>query len=336
LQPAHQWNKSRSILAMDSSAVSANIDAPAQVSSKGSPLERSWFKSFCGHAGLAAIAMSGGPALAQYTPANPTVVSIWPEGASGSEARRGEPEVAKDYWVRNVQNPSLTIFRPAQQNGAAVIVIPGGAHKLIVWTTEGVNFGRALNRYGLTTFVLKYRLAHDEGSTATIDDEVSDVRRAIRWVRAHAQEYGVDPHRIGIMGFSAGGELVTLVADNAVTRQAPPKDSVDRLSDRPDFQVLVFPGPLGVPANDTAHAPPAFITAGSLDTCCAAPAVALYEQLRAARRPAELHMYAGAGHAFNLDESSRISIIHWPDRLADWLADEGFMAGSKQSGSSRQ
>jgi acetyl esterase/lipase len=301
-------------------------------------LERSWVESFCAYASLAAAAIStaGGPALGQSAPANPTVVSLWVKGAPGSESRRAEAEIAKDYWVRNVQNPSLTIFRPDQQNGAAVIVIPGGAHKLIVWTTEGVNVGRALNRYGLTVFVLKYRLAHDEGSTSTLDDEVIDVRRAIRWVRANAIHYGVDPHRVGIMGFSAGGELVSLVADNVAKRQSAPRDNVDRSSDRPDFQVLVFPGPLGIPANDAEHAPPAFITAGSLDDCCALPAVALYEQLRAAKRPAELHMYAGAGHAFNLDESNRISIIHWPDRLADWLADEGFMKGSGSSGGHRQ
>ncbi len=262
-------------------------------------------------------------ATAQYAPAKPTSVSIWPQSAN--LPRRSEPELAKDYWVRNVHNPSLTIYRPAHQNGAAVIVIPGGGHKEIVWTTEGVNVGPALNRYGLTVFVLKYRLFREEGSTSTIVDAEADVRRAIRWVRAHAADYGIDPHRLGIMGFSAGGELVSLVADNRTANPTPPLDAVDRESARPDFQVLVFPGPLGVPANDIADAPPAFIAAGTLDECCAAPAVALYEQLRKATRDAELHMYAGAGHAFNLDESSRISIIHWPDRLADWLADEGFL-----------
>jgi acetyl esterase/lipase len=269
------------------------------------------------------------PARSQYAPVTPTVVSIWPNGAPGSESRRAEREIAKDYWVRNVHNPSLTIYRPAHQNGAAMIVIPGGAHKEIVWTTEGTNVGPALNRYGLTVFVLKYRLAREEGSRYSIDDAAADVRRSIRWVRAHAQEYRVDSARVGIMGFSAGGELVSLVADNRPSVEPPPKDAVDRLSDRPDFQVLVFPGPLGVPANDVAHAPDAFIVAGSLDECCAAPAVALYEQLRKAGRPAELHMYAGAGHAFNLDESNRISILHWPDRLADWLADEGWLDGPK-------
>ena len=274
------------------------------------------------------VALSG-PAAAQYEPSHPTVASIWPANAPGL-TRRNEPEIAKEYWVRNVHNPSLTIFRPKHQNGAAVIVIPGGGHKLLVWTNEGVNVAQALNRYGLTVFVLKYRLAQDEGSTSSVEDAADDVRRSIRWVRADAQDYGIDPRRVGIMGFSAGGELVSLVADNRPAKIARPLDAIDRLSDRPDFQVLIFPGPRGVPANDIANAPPAFITAGTLDECCATPAVQLYEQLRAAHRDAELHMYAGAGHAFNLDESSRISIIHWPDRLADWLADEGFLDGASK------
>lgn len=275
----------------------------------------------------AALLLSAGPAGAQYKPASPTTVSLWPKGTPGVESASASPEIAQDYWVRNIHNPSLTIFRPERPNGTAVIVIPGGGHKLIVWTTEGVKVARALNRYGLTVFVLKYRLFREEGSHFTIDDATNDVRRSIRWVRAHAGEYGVDPRRIGIMGFSAGGELVSLVADNRPANPGPTQDSIDRVSDRPDFQVLVFPGPLGVPANDIDATPPAFIVAGSLDECCAEPAVALYEQLRKGKRSAELHMYAGSGHAFNLDESNRISIVHWPDRLADWLADEGFLSG---------
>jgi acetyl esterase/lipase len=273
---------------------------------------------------VSACLLASTAALGQYTPAHPTVVDIWPANARGFP-KRTEPEIAKDYWVRNIHNPSLTIYRSARQDGAAVIVIPGGGHKLIVWTTEGVNVAKALNRYGITAFILKYRLAQDEGSTSTVEDAASDVRRSIRWVRAHAQTYGVDPHRVGIMGFSAGGELVSLVADNRPVKAPAAIDDIDRQDDRPDFQVLVFPGPQGVPANDVAHAPPAFITAGTLDDCCAKPAVQLYEQLRTGGRDAELHMYAGSGHAFNLDESNRISIIHWPDRLADWLADEGFL-----------
>ena len=152
----------------------------------------------------AVIALPFGPALAQDVPTNPTVVTLWPQGAPGAEARRAEAEIAKDYWVRNIHNPSLTIFRPARQNGAAVIVIPGGAHKLIVWTTEGLSVGPALNRYGLTVFVLKYRLAREEGSPYSIEDAVTDVRRAIRWVRANCAEYESRPasrRHYGILGW---------------------------------------------------------------------------------------------------------------------------------------
>jgi acetyl esterase/lipase len=279
---------------------------------------------------LALLALAAAaPAAAQYVAPHPVIVKLWPNGAPGSEALRNEPETAKDYWVANIHNPSLTVYAadPKHRNGAAIIVIPGGAHKELVFENEGVKGAVALNRYGITAFVLKYRLARAPGSTYTIEGTAAgDARRAIRWVRAHAIEYGIDPHRIGVMGFSAGGELVSLIADNPDPNGAPAHpDTVDRESGRPDFQVLVFPGPLGIPGKDVAHAPPAFITAGSRDECCAAPAVALYEQLRKAGVPAELHMYAGAGHAFNVDETDRISVLHWPDRLAEWMADEGLL-----------
>ncbi|RST30629.1 alpha/beta hydrolase [Sphingomonas ginkgonis] len=265
---------------------------------------------------------------APVPPPSYTAIPLWPNGASGSEARRNEPEIARDYWVRNIQNPSLLAFPASAKHnsGAAVIILPGGAHQFLVWTNEGVKVATALNRMGVSAFVLKYRLAREPGSHTSIEgDAADDTRRAVRWVRAHAADYGIDPARVGLMGFSAGGELVTLVADNAEPKGRPVRDALDRLNGKPDFQVLVFPGPLGQPANDVAHAPPAFIVAGSLDACCGPPSVALYEQLRKAHVSAELHMYADSDHAFNLDESNRISILHWPDRLADWLADGGWL-----------
>jgi acetyl esterase/lipase len=277
---------------------------------------------------LAWIACAAAPAAAQFQEPHPVTIPIWPNGAPGSEARRNEKEIAQDYWVRNVHNPSLTLYRPAHQNGSAIIIFPGGAHTILVWQGEGGKAGPAFNRYGITIFVLKYRLAREEGSTYTIaGDAADDARRAIRFVRAHAADYGVDPHRIGVMGFSAGGELVTLVADNPEPPTARPhsRDAIDQVSARPDFQVQVFPGPLGLPAQAVKDAPPAFLVAGSEDLCCATPTVQLYEQLRAAGTPAELHMYARAGHAFNVDETDRISVLHWPDRLADWMMDEGLM-----------
>lgn len=254
-------------------------------------------------------------------------IPLWPNGAPGSESRRAEPETVRDTYISNVHAPSLTVVPadPRHANGAAVIVVPGGGHRILVWMNEGVHAAKALNRFGVTAFVLKYRLARDPGSNYSIEgDGAADLRRAVRWVRANAAQYGVDPKRIGVMGFSAGGELVSLVADNP----APPAgtDALDKVSARPDFQVLIYPGPLGVPAKAVQSAPPAFIVAGSLDKCCAPPAIGLYQQLTAAGVSAELHMYADTDHAFNMAQrSERVSIAHWPDRLADWLSDGGWL-----------
>ena len=267
-------------------------------------------------------------AMAQFKPQTSETVPLWPNGAPGSEARRAEPELAQDYWVKNVHNPTLTVFRPERPSGAAMIVMPGGGHGMLVWTSEGLSVARALNRVGITVFVLKYRLAREAGSTYTIEGHgAADARRAVRWVRANAARYDIDPGRIGLMGFSAGGELAAMVSNNPEVPGSA-GDAVDRASGRPDFQVLVFPGPLAVGGRAVSQAPPAFLVAGSRDECCAAPTVAIYEELRKAGVSAELHMYADAGHAFNLDETDRISVLHWPDRLYDWLSDGGWLNGS--------
>jgi len=263
--------------------------------------------------------------------AAPPSFQLWPNGAPGSEKRHNEPETVQNTYVSNIHDPSLTVVRadPRHANGAAVIVVPGGGHRMLVWMNEGMVAAKSLNRVGVTAFVLKYRLARDTaaGSAYSIEgDGAADLRRAVRWVRAHATEYGIDPHRLGVMGFSAGGELVSLVADNPAPVSAAGGDAIDKLSGRPDFQVLVYPGPLGVPAKAVQNAPPAFIVAGSVDKCCAPPALGLYQQLVAAGVSAELHLYAETDHAFNMGQrSERLSDVHWPDRLADWLSDSGWL-----------
>ena len=259
----------------------------------------------------------------------PATITLWPHGPPGAERRSIEPEIVENTYVRNVHSPSLTVFpvEPRHANGAAVIIAPGGGHRMLVFVNEGVGPAKALNRYGVTAFVLKYRLAREAGSTYAIDrDAAADLRRAVRWVRANAAHYGIDPNRIGVMGFSAGGELVSLVADNPAPPQPPSADPLDAVSARPDFQVLVYPGPLGIPAQAAAGAPPAFIAAGSLDQCCAEPAMTLYGQLRKAGVSAELHLFADIDHGFNIAaHSESLSILHWPDRLADWLSDGGWL-----------
>ena len=271
-------------------------------------------------------------------PAPLPTVALWADGAPGSESRRAEAEKVENTYVSNIHNPSLTVVKanPRHANGAAVIIVPGGGHRMLVWMNEGMVAAKSLNRVGVTAFVLKYRLARDQGSGSSYsieNDAAADLRRAVRWVRANAAQYGVDPQRIGVMGFSAGGELVSLVADNPTSAHAasasPSRartDALDRISARPDFQVLVYPGPLGVPAQAVQDAPPAFIVAGSRDKCCAPPALALYQQLVAAGVSAELHLYADTDHAFNMAQrSERVGIAHWPDRLADWLSDGGWL-----------
>jgi acetyl esterase/lipase len=271
---------------------------------------------------------------AQTAPAaDPEAVPIWSNGAPGAQAHAREPEIVENSYIRSVHNPTLTVFRadPGHANGTAVVIAPGGGHRMLVFVNEGIMPAKTLNRFGVTVFVLKYRLAREQGSTYSIEgDAAADARRAVRWVRAHAAAYGVDPRRIGLMGFSAGGELVSLVADNPGPAPAWKPDAVDQESARPDFQILVYPGPLGIPARKIAGAPPAFITAGALDKCCMLPSLTLFNQLHDAGVPVELHVFASTDHGFNVAmHNERVSIQHWPDRLFDWLSDEGWLLPRK-------
>lgn len=286
---------------------------------------------------LCAGLLLSGSALAQ--PPAPPVIALWPDGAPGSQGRHRQPETVKDgVYFSNVHAPSLTVVQADRRhaNGAAVIVVPGGGHRMLVFQNEGMLAARTLNRIGVTAFVLKYRLARDGDSGYSIEgDAAADLRRAVRWVRANAARHGVDPERIGVMGFSAGGELAALVANHPEPK-AGGGDALERQSARPDFQVLVYPGPLGTPATDAAHAPPAFLVAGSRDACCMPPTITLYQQLVAAGVSAELHLYADTDHAFNMGQrGERVSLQHWPDRLADWLSDGGWLvprAGRRPEG----
>ena len=264
----------------------------------------------------------------------PAVIPLWPKGAPGFENRRNEPEQAKDYWVKNIHNPSLTVFLPpaGKANGAAVVICPGGGHRLLVYTAEGIEPAKYLNTLGVTVFVLKYRLGRDTLSPYKIDVHAKqDGYRAMRLVRSKAAEYGLDTNRIGMMGFSAGGEVVDMVAYGEGKGNPGMPDPIDRLNARPNFVIQIYPGPLFIPDVLPADAPPAFLLAANDDACCSVSVVKLLDRYRAAKVPVEVHIYARGDHGFNMGNRSGLQSINtWPQRMADWLIDNNFLNPSKR------
>jgi acetyl esterase/lipase len=260
-------------------------------------------------------------------------IPLWPNGAPGFEGRRNEPEAAKDWWVKNIHNPSITVYLPPKEKatGAAVLICPGGGFRTLVYNAEGKDPALYLNSIGVAAFVLKYRLFREENSPYTYEKDVkADAYRAMRMVRSRAKEWNFDPNRLGIMGFSAGGEVVAAVAYAPGAGDPGAADPIDRLNARPNFQILIYPGPLGVPEAIPSDAPPAFLLVSDFDECCSSPVVKLLQGYRNAKVPVEAHIYDMGDHAFNMGYRSTLkSIKNWPQRLSDWLEDNSFFDPSK-------
>ncbi|MEN3333489.1 MAG: hypothetical protein V7641_2854 [Blastocatellia bacterium] len=255
----------------------------------------------------------------------PQEIPLWPGGAPGFESRRNEPTQAKDYWVRNINNPTLTVYLPPKEKatGAAVVICPGGGHRLLVFNAEGDEPARYLASIGVAAFALKYRLGREEGSPYSIEKHArEDGQRAMRLVRSRAKEWNIDPERIGMMGFSAGGEVVSMVAFNAGEGDQNAADPIDRVSSRPSFVILIYPGPLGIPDLIPANAPPAFLAVANDDECCSPPILKLLQRYRDAKLPVEAHIFARGGHAFNMGYRSPLTTLKgWPQRMVDWMND---------------
>ncbi len=281
-------------------------------------------------------------------------IPLWEKGAPGFEDRRDEPEQAKEYWVRNIHNPSISVYLPPAEKatGAAVVICPGGGHRELVYKAEGTEAAEYLNNLGVAAFVLKYRLAREANSPYKLDQHArEDGLRAMRLVRHRASEWKVDPKRVGMLGFSAGGEVVAMVAfpsspssakpadgdsgeataARTKTTDAPASDAIDRLDARPDFLMFVYPGPIGIPETIPRDAPPAFLLVANDDRGAGRNIVNLLNRYREARVPVEAHILAHGGHGFNMGNRSKLaSVKGWPQRMADWLADNGILDPSKR------
>lgn len=258
------------------------------------------------------------------------VFPLWSKGAPGFESRRNIPEQAKDYWVKNIHNPSIQVYLPPRDKatGAAVVICPGGGHRLLVYNAEGRDQALFLNRIGVAAIILKYRLFREDSSYTFEKDVRMDAYRAMRLVRSRAREWGIDTGRVGMLGFSAGGEVVELIAYDPGKGDPQAPDPIDRLNGKPDFQMLVYPGPLGVPQTVPKDAPPAFLLAANDDECCSVPVVRLLERYREAKVPVEAHILSGGSHGFNMGYRSNLQAVRtWPQRMADWMADMGLLKG---------
>jgi endo-1,4-beta-xylanase len=266
--------------------------------------------------------------------ASPPVVPLWPGGAPGSETRRHEPEKVVGTNVSNIHHPSLTVYLPtgSPATGCAVIVAPGGGHSRVVIQHEGYNVAEWLAARGVAAFVLKYRLGRDDATPSGAAQPyafdvhgLADAQRALRLVRSRAVEWRINPAAVGIIGFSAGGELAFLAAMRAEPGRPDAPDPIDRLSARPDFQALIYPGKshLIQPAKG---APPVFLAAGYGDRPDISEGLArVYLLFKQVGVPAELHLYAGAGHGFGVRPTNRGPAAAWIDRFHEWLADRGLL-----------
>ena len=267
-------------------------------------------------------------------------VPLWRGGAPGSEGKTGKevdeaPNASHGYFkVTGVHNPSITVFLPPRETatGAAMVIAPGGGHQFLNFDQEGTYVAAYLNSIGVAGFVLKYRLAREAGSTYKVEEHaLGDAQRAIRVIRSRAEEWHVNPARVGIMGFSAGGEVAALASTRFDAGKADAADPVDRMSSPPDFDALIYPGVRAENYTIPKDMPVTFMLCADNDRGPANALAGLYPMLKAAGIKTEVHVYASGGHGFGINPNTRNPspvATTWQLRLGDWLKDIGMLKGN--------
>jgi acetyl esterase/lipase len=287
------------------------------------------------------LAMTNAPALAQpgKIPV-PLTMPVWPVGfltPKPNQAPEHDTSTAQSALVggrpvirlTDVSNPTLTVSwpDPAKANRTAVVVLPGGGYRILAMDLEGTEICQYLNSIGVTAILLKYRVPTVSPHTAPLQD----VERTVSLVRSHAQEWNIDPNHVGVMGFSAGGDLAARISADDGTRNYTPIDAADQISYRPDFTILIYPAYLAATedglalASDlhvTPNTPRSFLVQAEDDPVGVMNSIDYFVALSRDKVPAEMHLYAKGGHGYGLRPAGE-AITTWPARLQDWLRSIG-------------
>lgn len=285
-----------------------------------------------------------------------TQLPIWPgtipdarpaKGPEAVETVGGKSLVAGKPWtaVSNVSQPTMTVYSPKRNNTrAAVIVFPGGGYEILAIDLEGTEACDWLTSKGITCVLLKYRVpaprsAPDWGAYPQSPIALEDAQRTLSLVRFHAAEWHIDPHRIGVLGFSAGGHLVTATSVHFDRRLYAAVDEADKVSCRPDFAIAIYPGHLGrgkdgltlnpdIRAHITRQTPPTFLLQNEDDDVDRVEdSLSYYIGLKKAGVPVEMHLYAHGGHAFGL-RRTRFPATAWPQLVETWLGTIGIISSN--------
>jgi acetyl esterase/lipase len=268
-------------------------------------------------------------------------VKVWPGIPPGDQNFQPPPNPETPTGGRAnvdriplVTEPTLTIFPASARraNGAAVVVCPGGGYNILAWDLEGTEIAAWLNSIGVTAAVLKYRVPRRDRALPHAAP-LQDAQRALRHVRHHASDWGIDPTRIGILGFSAGGNLAVMAGVDWDRTTYPRIDAKDDLSCRPDFMIPVYPaylgdedkaGPLSPLVRVTGKTPPTFLVVTHDDKLRGVNAALFYVELKKANVPAELHIFSRGGHGYGLRESED-AVSQWPKHCEAWLRAQGIL-----------
>ncbi len=269
------------------------------------------------------------------------LIDVWPVEVPGEKGNiSGETLTTHQHRgasilkYNNVSHPTLTLIKPSPETdtGASVVICPGGGYNILAWDLEGTEVAEWLNSIGVTGVVLKYRVPRRK-EREKHDAPLQDVQRAVSLVRHHAKEWGLDPKRIGILGFSAGGHLSATALTNYDKRHYKPVDAIDKVSCRPDFGVLIYPAylvdeeskiQLSPELRITKNTPPIFFAHAGDDSVPAEGSVRFWQELRRHGVTSELHVFPSGGHGYGL-RPSKYPVTDWPILCGDWLKSLGLI-----------